>query len=144
MTYDPIAKKAYDKERNAKIKAEYLANNPNYKPTRTAQKEQSEERKRKYLDTQPGGTKSPPYLPTASGFAPPHQQPLFFQTLGNQITQPGGTKSPPYLPTASGFAPPAPKPKEKYNNNSIMRKKNDDEYDDGKTPIVQPKPIFYY
>ena len=109
MTYDPIAKKAYDKERNAKIKAEYLANNPNYKPTRTAQKEQSEERKRKYLDTQPGGTKSPPYLPTASGFAPP-----------------------------------APKPKEKYNNNSIMRKKNDDEYDDGKTPIVQPKPIFYY
>lgn len=112
MTYDPIAKKAYDKERNAKIKAEYLANNPNYKPTRTAQKEQSEERKRKYLDSQRN---------------PPHQQPLFFQTLESQITQ-----------------PPPPKPKETYNPNSIMRKKEDYEYADDKPQKPQPKPIFFY
>lgn len=116
MTYDPIAKKAYDKERNAKIKAEYLLNNPNYKSTRTAQKEQSEERKRKYLDSQRN---------------PPHQQPIFFQTLNSQITQPHQNN-------------PTTKPKEKYNPNSIMRKKSDDEYDDEKTPIVQPKPIFFY
>lgn len=36
MVYDPIAKKEYDRRRNAKLKAEYLAKNPNYKPSRTS------------------------------------------------------------------------------------------------------------
>lgn len=36
MVYDPIKKKEYDRKRNAKQKAEYLAKNPNYKPSRTS------------------------------------------------------------------------------------------------------------
>lgn len=36
MVYDPIKKREYDKKRNAKLKAEYLAKNPNYKSTRTS------------------------------------------------------------------------------------------------------------
>jgi hypothetical protein len=36
MVYDPIAKKEYDRKRNARLKAEYLAKNPNYKPTRSS------------------------------------------------------------------------------------------------------------
>ena len=31
MPYDPIAKKEYDRKRNAKQKAEYLENNPDYR-----------------------------------------------------------------------------------------------------------------
>jgi len=34
MVYDPIKKKEYDRTRNARQKAEYLAKNPNYKPSR--------------------------------------------------------------------------------------------------------------
>lgn len=34
MVYDPIKKKEYDRKRNAKQKAEFLAKNPNYKPSR--------------------------------------------------------------------------------------------------------------
>lgn len=36
MVYDPIAKKEYDRKRNARLKAEYLAKNPNYKPSRSS------------------------------------------------------------------------------------------------------------
>lgn len=31
MPYDPIAKKEYDRKRNAKLKAEYLEKNPDYR-----------------------------------------------------------------------------------------------------------------
>jgi hypothetical protein len=117
MVYDPIAKKAYDKERNAKIKNEYLASNPNYKPTRQQQKERNEERKIKYLNNQQNTTQQP------------HQQPLFFQTLAQQIT----------------------KPKPKYNPNSIEAKKSKDFYADDdddesintSTFINIPKVKFY-
>jgi hypothetical protein len=34
MVYDPIKKREYDRIRNARLKAEYLEKNPNYKPTR--------------------------------------------------------------------------------------------------------------
>jgi len=36
MVYDPIKKKEYDRKRNARQKAEYLAKNPNYKPSRSS------------------------------------------------------------------------------------------------------------
>ena len=34
MVYDPIKKREYDRIRNARLKAEYLEKNPDYKPTR--------------------------------------------------------------------------------------------------------------
>lgn len=34
MVYDPIKKKEYDRIRNAKLKAEFLSKNPNYKSSR--------------------------------------------------------------------------------------------------------------
>jgi hypothetical protein len=124
MVYDPIAKKAYDKERNAKIKNEYLASNPNYKPTRQQQKERNEERKIKYLNNQQNTTQQP------------HQQPLFFQTLAQQTTQPTQQIT---------------KPKPKYNPNSIEAKKSKDFYADDdddesintSTFINIPKVKFY-
>lgn len=42
MVFDPEARKAYDKNRYAKLKSEYMAKNPNYKPAREKQKEQRE------------------------------------------------------------------------------------------------------
>ena len=43
MVYDPIKKREYDRIRNAQLKAEYLAKNPNYNP----------KKKSKYEDTPP-------------------------------------------------------------------------------------------
>lgn len=42
MVFDPEARKAYDKNRYAKLKSEYMAKNPNYKPAREQQKEKRE------------------------------------------------------------------------------------------------------
>lgn len=39
MVYDPIKKKEYDRKRNARQKAEFLAKNPNYKPSRSSKYE---------------------------------------------------------------------------------------------------------
>ena len=50
MPYDPIGKKAYDKERNAKLKQDYINANPSYIPTRTQDKKRVEERKNRYLN----------------------------------------------------------------------------------------------
>jgi hypothetical protein len=42
MVFDPEARKAYDKNRYAKLKSEYMAKNPNYKSAREQQKEKRE------------------------------------------------------------------------------------------------------
>jgi len=51
MPYDPIAKKAYDKERNAKLKQDYMNANPSYVPTRTQDKKRIEDRKSRYANS---------------------------------------------------------------------------------------------
>ena len=51
MPYDPIAKKAYDKERNAKLKQDYMNANPSYIPTRTQDKKRVEDRKIRYVNS---------------------------------------------------------------------------------------------
>jgi hypothetical protein len=51
MPYDPIAKKAYDKERNAKLKQDYMNANPSYVPTRTQDKKRIEDRKSRYVNS---------------------------------------------------------------------------------------------
>jgi len=63
MSYDPIKKREYDRIRNARLKAEYLAKNPNYKSSR----------KSKYEDTQPI-TNSPSFN-FSSLFPPPPPPP---------------------------------------------------------------------
>lgn len=51
MPYDPIAKKAYDKERNAKMKQEFMTANPTYTPAREQAKKRVEDRKIRYVNT---------------------------------------------------------------------------------------------
>ena len=51
MPYDPVAKKAYDKERNAKMKQEYMNANPTYTPAREQAKKRVEDRKIRYVNT---------------------------------------------------------------------------------------------
>jgi hypothetical protein len=51
MPYDPIAKKAYDKERNAKLKQDYMNANPSYVPTRAQDKKRIEDRKSRYVNS---------------------------------------------------------------------------------------------
>lgn len=139
MTYDPIAKKAYDKERNAKIKAEYLKNNPNYKPTRTAQNERNQERKRIYLDTQRNQSlNSYPTQHNGSGFSG------MLYGYDNLISSQSESKSIQKRPQSKirllGNDLEADE-RPKYNPNGIEAKKSNDYYE---TPIVKTEPIFFY
>lgn len=52
MVFDPEARKIYDRNRYAKLKADYIAKNPNYKPAREQQKEKREATKMNDRQTQ--------------------------------------------------------------------------------------------
>lgn len=102
MPLDPIAKRAYDKERYAKMKQEFLVNNPNYIPARKQQEEKRTKIKNKYLDNQ--------------------QQ-------NNQPTLTGGGLSD-VLKEHYENIPKPPPPKPVYNPNGLEAKKRPDAYED--------------
>jgi len=102
MPLDPIAKKAYDKERYAKMKQEFLANNPNYIPARKQQENNRTKIKNKYLDNQ--------------------QQ-------NNQPTLTGGGLGD-VLKEHYDNLPKPPPPKPVYNPNGLEAKKRPDAYAD--------------
>jgi len=108
MPLDPIAKKAYDKERYAKMKQEFLANNPNYIPARKQQEQNRIKIKNKYLDNQQQNNQ-----PTLTGGGLSDVLKEHYDNLPHKGT--GVSKSPP--------------PKPVYNPNGLEARKRDEAYE---------------
>jgi len=116
MVYDPVLKKEYDRLRNLKLKEEYMKKNPNYKPVRNQQKEKR--------DTIKNG------ISIKNNSAP---QNIGFENILSNAS---------FGLTDYYANIPKPKVKEKWNPNGLMKRKDDDEYED--EPITKLPNVRFY